>query len=352
MLLAGSPCSATALALHAIFLETRRWTVAARGGRRLLLPASGAYGLRRELAGLVRAAPGRDRALHARGRRRVARARLSVRALPVALRPDRVAGCYSLSPADGHHAEGLDRPVHIMFFHDPMMRETVELYELIAKQTPQVTVEFYDPMINPAQARMRGRAVRRHRRHGERRPQAAGQRRQRDGHRQRHPARVAQRAASACASSTATASPTRSASSRTITSRARPDTRHGLGAQYVLHERHGMAKARHALETLNYQVEKVSLLQRDDALSRLCRAGGGRAQAAPAAGRGDGGRPPTSPAGGNALFMLDPFVTTGLEPVAPRVRGGRRRRHRHRRGQPFLGRHLRRRRSPTTTATR
>ena len=50
----------------------------------------------------------------------------------------------------------LDRPVHIVFFADPMMRETVELYQLIAAQTPRVSVEFYDPMINPAQARMLG----------------------------------------------------------------------------------------------------------------------------------------------------------------------------------------------------
>ena len=33
-----------------------------------------------------------------------------------------------------------------------------------------------------------------------------------------------------------------------------PGHTHGLGAKYVLHERHGMAKARHALETLNYKV--------------------------------------------------------------------------------------------------
>ena len=33
---------------------------------------------------------------------------------------------------------------------------------------------------------------------------------------------------------------------------------HGLGAQTVLHERHGMAKARHGLEAMNYSVKKVS----------------------------------------------------------------------------------------------
>ena len=32
----------------------------------------------------------------------------------------------------------------------------MELYQLMAAQTPKVTVEFYDPVINPAQARMLG----------------------------------------------------------------------------------------------------------------------------------------------------------------------------------------------------
>lgn len=35
---------------------------------------------------------------------------------------------------------------------------------------------------------------------------------------------------------------------------------HGLGAQYVLHERHGMAKACHVLETMHYTVKKVSVV--------------------------------------------------------------------------------------------
>ena len=51
----------------------------------------------------------------------------------------------------------LEKPVHITFFHDPMMRETVELYQLMAANSNgKVTVELYDPMLNPAQARMRG----------------------------------------------------------------------------------------------------------------------------------------------------------------------------------------------------
>src|SRR5207253_2151504 len=66
------------------------------------------------------------------------------------------ARLYSLSSPTVTMLKRLDKPVHIVFFHDPMMRETVELYELIARQTRLVTVEFYDPMLNPAQARMFG----------------------------------------------------------------------------------------------------------------------------------------------------------------------------------------------------
>jgi hypothetical protein len=46
-----------------------------------------------------------------------------------------------------------------------------------------------------------------------------------------------------------------------------PGHSHGLGAKYVLHERHGLAKARNALETLNYKAEKVLLLQQTNGLA-------------------------------------------------------------------------------------
>jgi hypothetical protein len=46
-----------------------------------------------------------------------------------------------------------------------------------------------------------------------------------------------------------------------------PGHTHGLGVKYVLHERHGMAKARHALGDLNYKVEKVVLMQRTNGLA-------------------------------------------------------------------------------------
>ena len=209
----------------------------------------------------------------------------------------------------------LERPVHIVFFHDPMMRETVELYQLIAAQTPRVTVEFYDPMINPAQARMLGVKFAGHRGHGKRGPPAAGQRRQRDGHRQRHPARVAERDRSACASSTATASRIRSAWSPTIISRARPATRTAWAPSTCCTSATAWPRRATLWRPLNYMVEKVLLLQRANAPRRLRGAGGGGAEGAAAA------RPRSTAIrrylaeGGNALFMLDPFVRTGLEPV-------------------------------------
>ena len=95
--------------------------------------------------------------------------------------------------------------------------------------------------------------------------------------------------------------------------------RSGLGGKTIVHERHGMAKARNTLEALNYKVEKVSLVGSVGALDDcavLVVAG------------------PKVPlleaeittirdfltANGNAFFMLDPFVQSGLEPVL-RVHG-------------------------------
>jgi hypothetical protein len=63
---------------------------------------------------------------------------------------------YSLSPQTVKMMQSIDKPVHITFFHDRGMRETVELYELFAAQNDKISVEFFDPMVNPAQAKLRG----------------------------------------------------------------------------------------------------------------------------------------------------------------------------------------------------
>ena len=75
-----------------------------------------------------------------------------------------------------------------------------------------------------------------------------------------------------------------------------------------------MAKARSGLEAMNYVVEKVSLMQARVDLSRCSVLIVAGPQAALL---------PTEVTtidqfldnGGNALFMLDPFVETGLAPV-------------------------------------
>ena len=42
---------------------------------------------------------------------------------------------HSLSKQTVNMLQHLDKPVHVAFFHDPAMRETVELYELMQKVT-------------------------------------------------------------------------------------------------------------------------------------------------------------------------------------------------------------------------
>src|SRR5207245_10349914 len=86
------------------------------------------------------------------------------------------------------------------------------------------------------------------------------------------------------------------------------------GAKDVMDERHGIGKARHGLENLNYKVEKVALRQDGDPLPRcavLVVAGPKVALLSMEVGAV---RAYLSK-GGNAFFMLDPFVRTELEPV-------------------------------------
>ena len=63
---------------------------------------------------------------------------------------------YSLSSQTITMLKSLDKPVHITFFHDRGMRETVELYEQFALQNDKIQIEFFDPILNPAQAKLRG----------------------------------------------------------------------------------------------------------------------------------------------------------------------------------------------------
>jgi gliding motility-associatede transport system auxiliary component len=312
ILLAGIGLLASALAIQAILLETVVWTVvlAVAGA---LLAAWGAVALRTELGEVVR-----------RRRSEIALYTLGVVGVLIALAylsvlyPFRFdltrARLYSLSAQTVTMLKGVDRPVHIVFFNDPMMRETVELYELIARQTKLVTVEFYDPMLNPAQARMLGVQFA-----GTAVLESEGRRLQVNGDSEADIAngilRVSRRATQlACFLDGHGEADAFSLESHDHLEGAAGHT-HGLGAKYVLHERHGMGKARHGLENLNYTVEKVSLVQGGgDVLSRcaVLVVAGPKAPLLPtevAAVRAYLGN------GGSAFFMLDPFVRTGLEPV-------------------------------------
>ena len=311
ILLAGVALLAAAFALQAILLETAVATAVVAGAG-ALLTAVGAFRLRAELGAVLRGRRGAI-ALLTLGVIGVliALAYLSVR---YQLRFDlTTTGRYSLSPPTVTMLERLDRPVHIVFFHDPMMRETVELYALIAAQTRRVTVEFYDPMINPAQARMlgvnfAGTAV----------MESEGRTLQVNGGSETDIAngilRVSQGATQLVCFLDGHGEPDPFSLESHDHLEGAPGHSHGLGARYVLHERHGMAKARHALETVNYKVEKVLLLQRDNRLAgcAVLVVAGPKVALLPvevAAVKEYLAR------GGKAFFMLDPFVRTGLEPV-------------------------------------
>ncbi len=311
VLIGGVALLATALAIHAILLETLVWTLvlAVAGVAATLV---GVVRLRGPLLTLVRRRRG-EVALFTLGLVGVlvAVAYLSVR-YPVRLDLT-TAGRYSLSPPTVTMLRRLETPVHIVFFHDPLMRETVELYELIARQTPRVSVEFYDPVINPAQARLygvnfAGTAV----------LESEGRRLQVNSSSETDIAngilRVSQSATQLVCFLDGHGEPDPFSLESHDHTEGAPGHSHGLGAKYVLHERHGMAKARHALETLNYKVEKVLLLQRSQGLTgcALLVVAGPKLALLP---REVESIRSYLASGGNAFFMLDPFVKTGLEPV-------------------------------------
>jgi len=313
ILLAGVALLATAGAIHAIFLEATVWTalIAAAG---LGLSAWGAYALRADLGAMVRRRRG-EIALYTLGLVGVLAALAYLSVLFPARLDVTEEGRYSLSEQTVTMLKALDAPVHITFFHDPLMRETVELYELMAKQTNKVTLELYDPMLNPAQARLRGVQFA-----GTAIMESEGRKLQVNGDKETDIAngilRVSMRVQQTLCflDGHREADPFSQESHDHLEGKAGHS--HGLGVQYVLHEQHGMAKARNALEAMNYKAEKVALMRspKAEALAHcsLLVVAGPKLELLPpevAAIRA------FLAAGGNALFMLDPFVRTGLEPV-------------------------------------
>jgi ABC-type uncharacterized transport system involved in gliding motility auxiliary subunit len=93
---------------------------------------------------------------------------------------------------------------------------------------------------------------------------------------------------------------------------------HGLGTQYVLHERHGMAKLRNSLESMNYVVSKITLAQGGD-IDETCAVFVVAGPQTPLLKSEIQWIDQYIEDGNNALFMLDPFVETGLEPVIEKL---------------------------------
>ena len=313
ILLAGIALVAIAGAIHEILLDGTVWTalLAAVG---LTLCAWGAYGLRADLGAMIRQRRG-EIVLYTAGVVGVLTA-LAYLSVQFPMRIDMTeAGRYSLSKQTVSMLKRLEKPVHITFFHDPMMRETVELYALMARQTDKLTLEFFDPMLNPAQARMRGVQFA-----GTSILESEGRKMQISGSSETDIANAILRVSLGVTQKVCFLDGHQEPDPFSMESHDHMEGTaghtHGLGAQYVLHQQHGMAKARNALETLNYTAEKMALSRSGagEALSRcsLLVVAGPKIALLPA-------EVATIrkflAAGGNGFFMLDPFVATGLEPV-------------------------------------
>ena len=313
ILIAGIALLAAAGAIHAILLEGTLWTTLLTIAG-VALTALGGYSLRAHFAAMFRQKRG-EILLYTAGVVGVLAA-LAYLSVQFPVRMDMTEeGKYSLSGQTVTMLNRLEKPVHITFFHDPLMRETVELYELMARQTGKLTLEFFDPMLNPAQARLRGVQFA-----GTSLLESEGRKMQISGSSETDIANAILRVSLGVTQKVCFLDGHREPDPFSMESHDHMEGdaghSHGLGAQYVLHEQHGMAKARNALETLNYTVEKLSL-SRTGAAEDLARCSmlvvaGPKIPLLP-------GEVTTIrkflAAGGNALFMLDPFIRTGLEPV-------------------------------------
>jgi hypothetical protein len=163
-------------------------------------------------------------------------------------------GLYSLSSQTKEMLKRLEKPVHVTFFHDPMMREAVELYQLFAANSNgKVTVEFFDPMLNPAQARMRGVEFA-----GTSIIESEGRRLQISGPSETDIGNAILRISRGMQQVVCFLDGHNEPDPFSLETHDHAEGSaghsHGLGTQTVLHERHGMAKARHGLEAMNYSV--------------------------------------------------------------------------------------------------
>ncbi|HKQ23663.1 MAG TPA: Gldg family protein [Burkholderiales bacterium] len=312
--IAGLALLVLAGAIYMILLEGRVVTtlIAATG---LVLSSWGAYSLRAEFSALLRQRRG-EILLHCLGVVGVLCA-IAYFSVQFPARLDMTEeGRYSLSEQTVKVLRRLENPVHIAFFHDPLMREQVELYELMGRQTDKLRLEFFDPMLNPAQARLRGVQFA-----GTALLESEGRKIQLNSHSETEIANAILRISLGVTQNICfldghrEADPFSQESHDHLEGGAAGHT-HGLGAIYVMYEQHGMSKARGALETLNYTVEKLTLSQRG-ATEKL-----GKCSLLVVAGPKEALMPTEVEAirhflaaGGNGFFMLDPFTRTGIEPV-------------------------------------
>jgi len=306
------------IALLALALVLRSLKVDAVAGQLLLalaglaLVAWGGYGMREELGGILKGRRG-EIALFTVGAVAVlvVLAHLSMR---FPLRADMTsAGLFSLSPQTIEMLDRLEKPVRVTFFHDPMMRETVELYKLMAARTDKLSVTFIDPMLNPSQARLLGVEYA-----GTALMESEGRKMRVNGPTETDIANGILRISQGQQQRVCFLDGHGEADPFSLESHDHMEGdaghSHGIGTKLVKHERHGIAKARNALEALNYVVEKVSLLKGGADLTScaVLIVAGPKVALLPmevqAIDR-------YLDEGGNAMFMLDPFVDSGLQPV-------------------------------------
>jgi ABC-type uncharacterized transport system involved in gliding motility auxiliary subunit len=311
VLLVGIALLAIAVAIHSIVLKNHLLsTVLAIAG--VLLTLWGLFALRREIGSLFKARKG-EIALFTLGAVGVlvAIGYLSTR-FPMRFDLSEQKE-HSLSAQTINMLQHLGKPVHVVFFHDSAMRETVELYELMQKETSKLTVEFHDPMLNPAQARLLGVQFA-----GTALMQSESRKLTINGPTEVDIANGIMRISQGVTQRVCFLDGHGEADPYSIESHDHTEGSaghtHGLGDKMIIHEQHGMAKARTALEAMNYSVEKVALLKSGTNLTDcalLVVAGPKSVLLAPeieAIGK-------YLDDGHNAIFMLDPFVETGLDPV-------------------------------------
>jgi len=306
------------IALLAFALVLRSLKVDAVAGQLLLALAGvalviwGGYGVREDLGAILKGRRG-EIALFTIGAVAVFAllAHLSIR-YPV--RADMTsAGLFSLSPQTLDMLDRLEKPVRVTFFHDPMMRETVELYKLMAARTDKLSVTFIDPMLNPSQARLLGVEYA-----GTALMESEGRKMRINGPTETDIANGILRISQGQQQKVCFLDGHGEADPFSLESHDHTEGdaghSHGIGTKLVQHERHGIAKARHGLEALNYVVEKVSLLKggADLGSCAVLIVAGPKVALLPmeiqAIDR-------YLDAGGNGMFMLDPFVDSGLQPV-------------------------------------